>query len=56
LNREEDEDEYDFCLPQLTAATEQVEEFARKVWAAGWNCCHFRVGESYIDAVNGIIK
>jgi hypothetical protein len=43
INAEEDEDEFDFCLPQLTHATEQVEEFARKVWAAGWNCCHFRV-------------
>ncbi|CAG7815672.1 unnamed protein product [Allacma fusca] len=42
LNREEDMDEYDFCIPQLTAATEQVEEFAKKVWAAGWNCCHFK--------------
>src|SRR5581483_6112585 len=36
LNPEEDEEEYDFCLPQLTHATEQVEELARKVWAAGW--------------------
>jgi hypothetical protein len=36
-------DDYDFCLPQLTHAAEQAEEFARKVWAAGWNCCHFKV-------------
>ena len=43
LNHEEDMDDYDFCIPQLTAATEQVEEFAKKVWAAGWNCCHFKV-------------
>ncbi len=48
LNPEEleEEEEYDFCLPQLAHATEQVEEFARKVWAAGWNCCHFRVSQS----------
>jgi len=42
LNREEDDDEFDFCLPQLSHAAEQAEEFARKVWAAGWNCCHFK--------------
>jgi len=36
-------DDFDFgCLPQMQHAAEQAEEFARKVLAAGWNCCHFK--------------
>jgi len=53
---EEDDDEYEFCLPQLTHATEQVEEFARKVWAAGWNCCHFRALPNWLQDNNFLVR
>ncbi|CAL8093824.1 unnamed protein product [Orchesella dallaii] len=56
MNREEDDDEYEFCLPQLSAATEQVEEFARKVWAAGWNCCHFRALPNWLQDNDFLVR